>query len=127
MCSLGHPNAKLQAVGPDYKKALTRLRQNRYFNKNNPYNLPTVYPDQNIFAITDVVSFYGLMGRYFLNKKDIFLASYYVNLIEELELLDDVPVDFITIFDINHAIVDLIKPLLENARQNEAKKQELIE
>jgi len=67
------------------------------------------------------------MGRYFLNKKDLFLASYYVNLIEELEVPDDVPVDFLTIFNINREIVDVIKPLLESARQDEAKKQELIE
>jgi len=67
------------------------------------------------------------MGRYYLKKKDIFPASYYVNLMEELEVPDDVPVDFLTIFNINREIVDVIKPLLENARQDETKQQALIE
>jgi len=94
---------------------------------NGQYSLSAVYPTQNTFAIADVVNFYGLMSRYFLKNNNIFLASYYVNLIEELDVPNDVPVDFLTIFNINREISNVIKPVLENARQDEAKKQELIE
>lgn len=94
---------------------------------NEQYSLSAIYPGQSTFSITDVVDFYSLMARYFLQKEDIFLSAYYVNLLDDLEIPEDIPVDFITVFKLNQEMVLVIKPIFEDAQQDEAKKQELIE
>ena len=51
---------------------------------------------------------------------------YYLNLLEELEIPEDIPLDFITILNVNKEIVEAIKPVFENAQQDEAQRLELI-
>lgn len=93
---------------------------------NGQYSLSALYPTQNTFSITDVVYFYSFMSRYFLGKGDIFLSAYYVNLLDELEIPEDVPVDLLTVFNLNREIVAEIKPVFEKAQQDEVKREELI-
>jgi hypothetical protein len=94
---------------------------------NGQYSLAAIYPEQNTFYIDDVVKFYSLMSRYFLQKEDVFLSVYFFNLLNELEISEDIPVDILTILKLNQAIVEIIKPVFENAKHDEAKKLELID
>jgi uncharacterized protein YecA (UPF0149 family) len=78
---------------PNYLFGLTEygkylLRRGEYdripklLNKN--FSLETLYPERDVFHITEVSAFYSLMIKYFLAKKDIQQAKIYFKILDEL-------------------------------------------
>ena len=84
---------KNYTINPDYLFARMNYAEiciaERQFDKipeifNNKYDLKLLYPERNKFHITEVVSFLGVMGKYFIGIDEVEQANTYYNILQEL-------------------------------------------
>lgn len=70
----------------EYGKYLLRRGEHDRISEllNGNFSLETLYPERDVFHITEVSAFYSLMIEYFLNKKDILQAKIYFKILDKL-------------------------------------------
>ncbi len=51
---------------------------------DNAYDLKIVYPEREVFHVSEVVGFFALMGRYFLAMQDMDKAKIYLDFLEKI-------------------------------------------
>jgi tetratricopeptide (TPR) repeat protein len=52
---------------------------------NGHYDLKLLYPERNVFHVSEVIAFFNLMGRYFAKKGEFQKAEIYLEVLSKLE------------------------------------------
>ena len=94
---------------------------------NNHYDLKAVFPEREVFHISEVVSFNAIMCLYFVKKNDICSAYIYRKKLAEMELpkhLQDQNAELF--FRVDVSVIMEVKALVIEAQQDENKRKELV-
>ncbi|WP_162054061.1 tetratricopeptide repeat protein [Pontibacter pamirensis] len=93
---------------------------------NNQFNLKGVYPNRDMFHISELVMFNFLMADYYLEEGNLYMANMYVKMLDQMEIPDSVSLNMLLLMRVNVALVKEMAPVLQEAKQSEEKKRELI-
>jgi hypothetical protein len=91
------------------------------------FNLKSIYPERDTFHINELVSFNTVMCLYFLEKGDVYTANIYRNMLFEIEIPEHIPLNEGVFFRLDMAICEIVQKILQDAKKDDQKKQDLIQ
>lgn len=93
---------------------------------NGQYNLKFICPERDTFHISELLAFNTIMADYFYETADLYMANLYLKMLDQLDIPETTPLNLLLFLKINIALLKEMMPVLQEARQSEEKKKELI-
>jgi hypothetical protein len=93
---------------------------------NHEFSLNQVCPDREEFHISEYVAFHTLMSYYFVKKEDIITARTYRNMVEDIDIPENVPVNEEILELVDIEVEECVHTLLVDTGKDKKARAELI-